>query len=184
MVKGPRPEVKIAGVLTIVGALVAVLGVFLPWVNGGSDILNDSSSVNGLGYLISQESAEAYEAIGVLPLVAGAIALGLGITLFIAGRVLAVAIITIVVGAITVLIGIGVIGLAVETVDFRNDVSFDGDEAGLGIGAILQPIGPLLVLAGGIVATSKRRKMVPAQPAPPPPGWPPQGAPGPGGPSW
>lgn len=151
MVKGPRPKVLVGGILVAAGAVLTILGVFLPWASGGGE------SVNGLDDFIFTSDGELYlaESPGTIPLVFAVIMLAFGITLVWAGRVLAVAIIAIVGAVIAELIGLGMISIASGLVD---DVS----EADLGVGAILQPIAPLLSLAGAITATAKRRRMVPA----------------------
>ena len=74
----------------------------------------------------------------------------IGTALFFAGRVLAVAIIGIVFAVIALFIGLAMVSIASDTADF-------GDGS-IGFGAILQPIAPLVTLAGSIVATAKRRK--------------------------
>ena len=156
MVKGPRPDVKLGGILVAVGALITILGVFLPWASG------NGASVNGMDDFIFTSDGELYfaESPGTVPIVFAVIMLALGVTLIFAGRVLAVAIIAIVGSVIAFFIGLAMIGIASGLTD-------DVTEASLGIGSILQPIAPLVSLAGAIVATSKRRKMVPADSAAP-----------------
>lgn len=152
MVKAPRPDVKVGAILVIAGSLLTILAVFLPWASS-------DDGGNGFDDFIFTDDGTLYiaESPGILPIVVAVIMLAFGITLLLAGRVLAVAILSIIGAVIALLIGFGMIGIASGLAD---DVS----EADLGIGAILQPIAPLISLAGGIVATSKRRKMVPAQP--------------------
>lgn len=153
MVKAPRPDVKVGGILVIAGAVLTILAVFLPWASGGGN------SVNGMDDFIFQSDGALYfaESPGTIPIVFAVIMLAFGITLLLAGRVLAVAILAIIGAVIALFIGLAMIGIATGLTD---DVS----AANLGVGAILQPIAPLLSLAGAIVATSKRRKMVPADP--------------------
>jgi hypothetical protein len=135
--------VKLGAILTLVGSLISIVGVFLPWVSEGGD------SQNGTGVFLSSDFT-IYENPGAAVIFFAVVTGGLAIALFFAGRVLAVAIIAIVMAAIALLIGIGMIGIASDTADF-------GDGS-VGFGVILQPIAPLITLAGAIVATSKRRR--------------------------
>ena len=117
--------------------------MFLPWLSDGGE------SQNGTGVFLGSDFT-IYDNPGAAVIFFGVVTAGLGIALYFAGRVLAVAIIAIVAASIALLIGIGMVGIANDTAEF-------GDGS-LGFGAILQPIAPLITLAGAIVATSKRRK--------------------------
>ena len=163
MVKGPRPDVKLGGILIVVGALLSIISVFLPWATGGG------ASANGMDDFIFLSDGDLYfaESPGTVPIFFGVVMLGLGIALILAGRVLAVAIIAIVGAVISEFVGLAMVGIASS---FTEDVS----GTSVGIGAIIQPIAPLVGLAGAIVATAKRRRMVPASAA----GTPPPGTPG------
>ena len=141
--KPPRPDVKVGALLTIAGSLISIIGVFLPWLSV------DGESQNGTGVFISSDFT-IYDNPGAGVIVFAVVTAGLGIALFFAGRVLAVAIIAIVVAVLAVFVGIGVVAIAADTADF-------GDGS-LGIGAILQPIAALVTLAGSITATAKRRR--------------------------
>lgn len=141
--KPPRPAVQLAGILAIVGSLISIIGVFLPWVSSNGD------SQNGTGIFLTSDFT-LIDNPGSAVILFAVITGGLGIALFFAGRVLAVAICAIVFATIALLIGIGMIAMASDTADF-------GD-ASVGIGAVLQPIAPLITLAGAIIATSKRRR--------------------------
>jgi hypothetical protein len=150
--KPPRPDVKLGAVLTILGSLISIVGVFLPWASG------QGTSYNGMATFID-DTFTAFESPGVVSLVLAAVTIGFGIALFFAGRVLAVAILAIVFASITVFWGLGVIGITSDAVAV-GDSLFDANDASgdPGFGAILQPIAPLITLAGAIVATSKRRR--------------------------
>ncbi len=141
--KPPRPNVQLGAILTIVGSLISIIAVFLPWVSGGGE------SQNGTGVFLGSDFT-LYDNPGAGVIVFAVITGGLGIALYFAGRVLAVAILAIVFAVIALFIGIGMVSIASDTADF-------GDGS-LGFGAIVQPIAPLITLAGAIVATSKRRK--------------------------
>ena len=154
MVKAPRPDVKIGAILIIAGSLLSILGVFLPWASGNGE------NVNGFDdFIFSQEDGLYYaESPGTVAVTVAVVMLALGATLFFAGRVLAVAIIAIVGAVIAVFIGLAMVGIAAGLTD-------DVASADLAIGAIMQPVAPLLSLAGAIAATAKRRRMVPAGPS-------------------
>jgi hypothetical protein len=141
--KPPRPDVRLGAILTIVGSVISIIGVFLPWLSDGGE------SQNGTGIFLGSDFT-IYENPGAAVILFAVVTAGLGIALFFAGRVLAVAIIAIVVASIALLIGIGMLGIANDTADFGG--------GSLGFGAILQPIAPLITLAGAIIATSKRRR--------------------------
>ena len=141
--KPPRPDVKLGAILTIVGSIISIIGVFLPWLSEGGE------SQNGTGIFLGSDFT-IYDNPGAAVICFGVVTGGLGIALYFAGRVLAVAIIAIVMAAIALLIGIGMVGIANDTADFGG--------GSLGFGAILQPIAPLITLAGAITATSKRRR--------------------------
>lgn len=141
--KPPRPDVKLAAILTMVGSLIAIIAVYLPWVSGGEE------NQNGTGVFLTSDFT-IIDNPGIAVVFFAVITAGLGIALFFAGRVLAVAIITIVAAVIALLIGIGMVAMASDTSDFSG--------GSVGFGAILQPIAPLITLAGGIIATAKRRR--------------------------
>ncbi len=150
--KPPRPDVKLGAILTLVGSLITIIGVFLPWTSA------DGTSYNGLATFID-DSFTAFETPGAVSIFLGVVTIGFGIALFFAGRVLAVAILAIVFAAFTLLWGLAVIGITTDAVAV-GDSLFDADEASgdAGFGAILQPISALITLAGAIVCTSKRRR--------------------------
>lgn len=144
--KGPRPKVPVGGWLMVAGSALALIGVFLPWVSALGE------SINGMDDFIGREF-DLTESPGSVTIIGALIGLGLGITLVAAGRVLAVAILGVVASAIGVILGIGLVAIASDMADFVG-----GD---LGIGAIVQPIGPIVALAGAIVALAKRRPALP-----------------------
>lgn len=144
--KGPRPRATAGGALMIAGGALAVIGVFLPWVS-----VDGGSSINGMDdFLMSDLSV--VESPGIVGLIGGLIGIGLGLALVLAGRVLAVAIVGVVGAALGLLIGFGLTAIANDT---KDSLSFL--DASLGIGAILQPIGALVALAGAITALARRR---------------------------
>ena len=130
----------------VAGAALALIGVFLPWAT------ESGRSRNGLDDYVWLDGLTLYsiDSPGVAVLVGAAIMLGIGITTVAAGRVLAVAIIGIISGALGVLGGFIELGLVASFVDFEG--------GSLSIGVILQPIAPLISLAGAIVVTATRRK--------------------------
>ena len=129
--------------LLIVGGALAFVGVFLPWVS-----LGDGESLTGLDDLLTSEGT-LLEGPGIAAILGGLIAAALGITLVAAGRVLAVAIVGIVLSAIGLLLGLGFLVIAADVASWTSGT--------IGIGAILQGVGPVLALTGSIIATAKRR---------------------------
>jgi hypothetical protein len=134
--------VVVAGWLLIIGSLLVLVGVYLPWVSEGGD------SISGMDNFLMSDFT-IMESPGVVALIGGVIGLGFGIALLAAGRVLVVAILAVVFSAIGVLLGIGLVAIAADSADTVG--------ADISIGAILQPIGPIVALAGSIVALAKRR---------------------------
>ena len=132
----------IGGWLLVVGGGLALLGTFLPWVDLSGD------SLSGLDEFLTSEGTRL-EAPGAASIVGGIIAAALGITLVAAGRVLAVAIVGIVLSTIGLLVGLGFLVIAADVASWTS--------GSIGIGAILQPIGPAVALIGSIIATAKRR---------------------------
>jgi len=139
--KPPRPQVKVGAILVLVGAIVTAVAVYLPWLDSSGEA-RDGTDL----YLTS--AGDLLDGPGNIMLPIAVVLAGLGLALLLAGRVLAVAIIAVVMSVIGTVFGLGMIGIV-------NDDIGGGD---LGIGVILQPIAPLVALAGSIVATAKRRR--------------------------
>ena len=132
--------------MVVVGALVAILGTFLPWANLGDE------TGTGFDFYRFRDNFDVIEvdAPGVIVLFIAGGLMGLGIALFFAGRLLAVAIIAIIVSAIGALVGLVMIALMGLVTD---DVG-----GSVGYGVILTMLGPIIALAGSITATAKRRR--------------------------
>lgn len=148
--RGPRPKVTVGGVLLIVGSALALIGAFLPWLTGSG------TSLNGFDTYIVSFDSEPLESPGIISVFGGLIGLGFGIALVAAGRVLAVAILGIVFAALGIIVGLALWAIVAD--------SFQGQFASVGIGLILQPIGPVLALVGSIIATATRRPSASAGP--------------------
>jgi hypothetical protein len=134
----------------IAGALVAGIGVYLPWMSA------EGETFDGTDAFVTGNSLADLEIIdgpGTAMLLVGAALLALGIALYAAGRVLALAIIAIVTASIALLLGIGMLAVVDDSRGFFRD-----DESGLGVGVILQPVGPAMALGGSIWATARRRR--------------------------
>lgn len=144
----PRPKVTVGAVLLIVGAAIALIGTVLPWTT------RPGESLHGFDSYVTSDF-QLLEAPGVIVVFGALIGLGLGIALLAAGRVLAVAIVAIVFASIGILVGAG---LWIVIAD-----SFEGRTGSIGIGVILQPIGPLIALVGAIIATATRRPSAPSE---------------------
>lgn len=137
---------KVGSVLVIIGALVAILGTFLPWANLGDE------TGTGFDFYRFRDNSNLveFDTPGAVVLFFAGGLVGLGIALFFAGRVLAVAIIAIIASAIGALVGLVMIGLMGAV---TNDVG-----GSIGYGVVLTILGPLVALAGAITATAKRRR--------------------------
>ena len=142
--KPPRPDVRAAAALIIAGAIISAIAVFLPWLTA------EGKTETGTGVFLTKDF-ELYDSPGSGVLFFAAVLLGLGIALFFAGRVLAVAIIAIVVASIALIVGMGMIAIVNDTKDLLGVGS-------LGVGVILVTPAAGLSLAGSIWATSKRRR--------------------------
>ena len=137
---------KVGSILIIVGALIAILGTFLPWANLGNE------TGTGFDFYRFRDNFDVieFDSPGVIVLFFAAPLIGFGLALLLAGRVLAVAIIAIVVSVIAAIVGLVMIGLmGAVTEDVGGSIGF---------GAVLTMIGPLVALAGAITATAKRRR--------------------------
>lgn len=130
--------------LIIAGAIISAIAVFLPWLTA------EGETETGTGVFLTKDF-ELYDSPGSGVLFFAAVLLGLGIALFFAGRVLAVAIIAIVVASIALIVGMGMIAIVNDTKDLIGVGS-------LGVGVILVTPAAGLSLAGSIWATSKRRR--------------------------
>lgn len=128
----------------ILGGLIAIVGSFLPWATRGS------GSINGFDEWIWIDGFELYsiDSPANLALVGALLMIGLGIALFVAGRVLAVAIIGIVAGVLGIGGGLVLFAIPAAIVDL--------DDGSVAIGAILQPIAPIVSLVGAIMVLAKR----------------------------
>ena len=144
--KPPRPRVTVGSILIVVGALLAIAGTFLPWANLGNETGTGFDSYRFRDNLNVIE----FDSPGVVVLVFAGGIIGLGLALFFAGRVLAVAIISIIVTLIAAIVGLVMIGLMAAVVD---DVG-----GSIGFGVAMTLFGPLVSLAGAITATAKRRR--------------------------
>lgn len=137
--KPPRPRVTVPGLLLVGGAILLIIGTFLPWVRG------NGLSFNGWDlYDINQESSDAGAFVAF-----GVILGGFGIALVAAGRVLAVAILAVIVAAFAA------IAAFVDVTD-DDDLSLFGFETAFGLYVIL--VGALIALAGSIWALAIRRR--------------------------
>lgn len=140
--RGPRPKVTVGAALLIVGSALALVGAFLPWLSGAGETLNGFDT-----YLTSD--LQELEAPGVVVIIGGLIGLGFGIALLAAGRVLAVAILGIIFAAFGIIIGLALWAIVAD--------SLEGQFASVGVGLVLQPVGPAIALIGAIIATATRR---------------------------
>jgi hypothetical protein len=139
--KPPRPGSPVGGWLMIVGALVAGLGAFLPWLT--DTIFGD---INGF------DEGPDDAALGGGVIFFGLVLLGMGITTLAAKRILPIAIIGIVSAALLLLVG------AAQLADYSDWTDFPGNDAEIGPGLPVVVLGSLVALAGAIVTCARRRK--------------------------
>lgn len=137
-----RPAVKVGGWLLVVGGAIAFVGAFLPWVTAAGE------SLTGFDDFVTSDLT-LVEAPGIASVLGGVIGIGFGVALVAAGRILALCILAIIAAAIGLIVGIGLLVIAGDVASWTGGT--------IGIGAVLQPIGPALALAGSIAATAKRR---------------------------
>lgn len=122
----------------IVGAVVAVIGCFLPWLDSGFDSIN--------GFDEGPDDAALGGGIVFFALVL----VGMGITTVAAKRILPIAIIGIVAAALCLLVG------AAQLADYSDYADFAGIDLGAGLPVVV--LGSLVGLAGAIVTCAKRRR--------------------------
>ncbi len=133
------PRVVPAAALIIVGAVVMIIGTFLPWVTGNGESINgwDLADMSG-----ETNDAGVYVALGV-------ILAGLAIAMLAAGRVLAVAIIAVVIASFAAIAAV-------------IDVSDDG-----GMGAFGFSIGAgLYIILVAAIAVARRVDLGARHPSP------------------
>lgn len=136
-----RVDAKLAGGLIVLGAVVTIVAVFLPWATARG------ASANGMDTYWS--NFEYTESPGIVSILAAVVLGAFGIALFFAGRVIALGVLTIIGALGTSVVGIGMIAIVSDAIDTSV--------ASLGVGVILQPIAPLLCLVGGIISLAKTR---------------------------
>jgi len=168
--KPPRPQVKIAAIIAIVGGALLAIGAALPWLKVGS------TSLNGFDTFIVQnddELPEKVSSLGGFWVFFGLAAAGLGVAMLLAGRMLAVAIVGIVVAALAlVFVAVGWSAAsdtkdvaesplcpnfvdALETIDnIKIECESGNIQAGLPVGLV----GGFAALGGSIAATARRRR--------------------------
>jgi hypothetical protein len=144
--KPPRPQARTGAGLLMAGGAVHALAVFMPWYQGkGVPTLKGMDSfftVDGTGYI---------DAPGKVWLVVGGVLFALGLATFVAGRILAVAI----VAAIVSVIGLFGAILGFGVVKNERDAQHVGDVA---FGVIVGTLAIFAALAGTIQVLAKRRR--------------------------
>lgn len=140
----PRPRVRVGATLLMVGAITHVVAVFLPWFK------YQGTTMNGRDDFITKD-LKVLHSPGTFWIFFGALLFGLGLALFLAGRNLAVAIISVVIATIAGFFSLIGIGAAQN----MRDVAEGGT---IGLGAPLGIVAILIALAGAITALAKRRR--------------------------
>jgi hypothetical protein len=136
--------VRAAAMLVMVGAVLAGVAVFLPWLS------IDGVTQTGTGVFVTTDF-ELYDSPGSGVLFVAAVLLGLGIALYVADRVLAVAIIAVVFASIALIVAIAMIGIVSDAQELAGDGT-------LGVGVFALVPAAALALGGSIWATSRRRR--------------------------
>lgn len=126
----------------MVGGALAFVGAFLPWMTA------DGESLTGFDDFVTSDLT-LVESPGLASVLGGIIGIAFGIALVAAGRIVALCILGIVAAGVGLLVGIGLLVIAGDVASWTG--------GSIGVGAILQPVGPAVALAGAIVATAKRR---------------------------
>jgi len=135
-------------IVGIVGGILTVLGVVLPWAS------SEFGSVSGLFTLPG--TAIGTTIFGYPLLILGI----LGLLMALPGKK-GLAVGTIIMGIIAMLLGLVVIGF----VGLVSNIS--GGVASMGIGAILCLVGPIIMILGGFMIRSEAKKEAMAPPVPP-----------------
>jgi hypothetical protein len=143
--KPPRPNVMIAGIVTMVGGLLLIVGALVPWLTANGE------SVNGLDTYFYEKNGDlnSADSPGSTWIFCGIVLLGLGLTLVLAKRVLPVAIVAIVFGGLSLLFVFG--SWAIASDSKTGDIKY-------GAGLIVGTLGAAAAIAGSIMATAKRRR--------------------------
>lgn len=149
--KPPRPQVRVGALLMIIGAVGTIICSFLPWMKAEGKTLNGSDDY----FTVQDGTLKILQDPGARWIAFSVVVLGLGIALYLAGRVLAVAIIGIVVSAVAAILVIGSLGIVS---DYKDLLAKDGTDASLQFGVYLGVVMMLMSLGGAIAATSKRRR--------------------------
>ncbi len=145
--KPPRPAVPVGSWLLIIGGVLSIAACFLTWYTiMGQD-------VNGFDDTFDPQKMQVTTNTGGVFVFFGILALGFGIAQLAARRVLAVAILSVVFGAIHVLATLGEFSNSSDLKDFAGSALFSW-----GPGIYLVIASSLVVLAGGIVTLSRRRR--------------------------
>lgn len=139
----PRPVLWSA--LILVSAILAVASAYVPWIT--------DPTMTGMAEFTFDDGTTVAQvpAPGSLTVMGGILIAGIGIALFAAGRMMALAIIGIVLSGLGVLAGLGLVVIIAQ-----NQDAIAGSQ--MGIGALAQPVIPMIALAGSIGALVRRRR--------------------------
>ena len=125
----------------IAGAVIAIIGCFLPWLT----ILDVTN--NGFDEAPGEDAA-----LGPAVIFFCVVVMGMGITTLAAKRILAIAVIGIVAASFSLLIS------AAQLADYSDFADTPFLDAELGAGLPIVVLGSLAALAGAIVTCARRRK--------------------------
>jgi hypothetical protein len=147
-VRPPRPKVTTGAGIAVAGAVLMIVGAFLPWFK--FDVGFGTQSFNGF----SRGSGDTVRDGPVFVFLAVVVG-GLAIALLAARRVLPVAIVAVVFAAFSVLAAIADIS-DVSDLKKLSDLFDGGFKWGAGLWVIL--VGGMMGLGGSIAALAKRRR--------------------------
>ena len=147
MEKPPRPAVTVGAALMIAGGVLLILGSFLNWFT----LTDGITTVDFTGHTdVGGESKD-----GPVFVFFGVLAVGFGVAMLAAKRVLAVAILGVVFSVLAVFAAF--VDLA-DVADAKDEAPLQGLELTQGPGLWVCLLGSLLALAGSIAALAKRRR--------------------------
>lgn len=150
-VKPPRPRVLTGSVLLLVGSVLLVAGSFMNWVKV------DGSTLSGFGLELSFNGfgTDGDTKDGPVFVFFAVVLAAFGLTMLIARKVLAVAILSVVFGLLAVAAAAADLADVSDYIDTLKGLGITG-KVGPGLPVVL--VGALVATAGGIATVAARRK--------------------------
>jgi hypothetical protein len=160
----PRPRVAVGAALTLIGAVLAILGTYLPWWTASTGETFDGYAT----FIVEGDAgttAELYAA-GLMVWIGAMFTAGLAVTMLTVGRHLILAIPALVLAVLGVLGGLlfafavndaAVVGEGPPEEFVRR---FVGEAGSANFGVYVPLLGALISLIGSVVVLTKRRRPV------------------------